>query len=111
MTKEQTLRALENQMDSFYSLDQVIKIIGGIEEVNINNVTEDDIVECISKLLNRLDGGYIDIIDKDDIEFSIGYSNQIELDRVGILTNDLNDELHEIFMPLCSKGTDDYKYL
>ena len=111
MTKEQTLRALENQMDSFYSLDQVIKIIGGIEEVNINNVTEDDIVECISKLLNRLDGGYIDIIDKDDIEFSIGYSNQIELDRAGILTNDLNDELYEIFMPLCSKGTDDEKYL
>ena len=70
MTKEQTLRALENQMDSFYSLDQVIKIIGGIEEVNINNVTEDDIVECISKLLNRLDGGYIDIIDKDDIEYN-----------------------------------------
>ena len=38
MTKAETLAALKNQLDSFYSLEQVIKIIEGIDpDKNGNN--------------------------------------------------------------------------
>ena len=34
MTKNQTIELLKNQMPSFYSLEQVIDIVNGIEETN-----------------------------------------------------------------------------
>ena len=42
MTKEQTLAALKNQIDSFYSLQQVINIIEGIEEPETQTVSVPD---------------------------------------------------------------------
>ena len=47
MTKAQTLAALGNQLDSFYSLEQVIKIVESIEE---NSYLTSDQIE---KVLNE----------------------------------------------------------
>ena len=58
MTKAQTLAALKNQVDSFYSLEQVIKIIEGIDpEPGTSTLTEelcDTIMHSISRVFEQL---------------------------------------------------------
>ena len=43
MKKLEVLEVLKIQMDSFYSLEQVIKIVESIEESNVKSITLTDI--------------------------------------------------------------------
>ena len=102
MKKLEVLEALKNQMDSFYSLEQVIKIIESIEseESNVNKVTVTDIGHAIEKFIDRIECGRIDVIDRDSAEFGIGYENKVELENIDVNIDVLREELEEIFMPL-----------
>ena len=102
MKKLEVLAALKNQMDSFYSLEQVIKIIESIEseETKVNNITLTDIEEHIDKVIDTIDSGRVDIIDKSSAEFEISYDNRIELMNVDVDTSEIRDILFEIFTPL-----------
>jgi len=87
MTKAQTLAALENQLDSFYSLQQVIAIIEGIAEPEVKTQLDQDIIDDISGAIERcLDNNNgTDLVDVDNIELSLGYNNfQIEIDSAAI---------------------------
>jgi len=86
MTKAQTLAALKNQLDSFYSLQQVIAIIEGIAEPEVKTRLDQDIIDDISGSIERcLDGNNgSDLVDVDSIELSLGYNNQIEIDSAAI---------------------------
>ena len=87
MTKEQTLAALKNQMDSFYSLQQVIAIIEGIAEPEVKTQLDQDIIDDISGAIERcLDNNNgTDLVDVDSIELSLGYNNfNIEIDNAAI---------------------------
>jgi hypothetical protein len=102
MKKLEVLAALKNQMDSFYSLEQVIKIIESIEseESNVRNITVTDIGHAIEKFIDRIECGRIDVIDRDSAEFEIGYDNRIELGNVDVNLSELRNGLEEIFMSL-----------
>jgi hypothetical protein len=102
MKKLEVLEALKNQMDSFYSLEQVIKIVESIEseETKVNNITLTDIEEAIDKVIDTIDSGRVDIIDKSSAEFEISYDNRIELQNVDVDTSEIRDILFEIFTPL-----------
>ena len=102
MKKLQVVEALKNQMDSFYSLEQVIKIVESIEseEEKVNNITLADIEEAIDKVINIIENRRVDIIDKDSAEFEISYDNRIELRDVEVDTNEIKNILEEIFLPL-----------
>jgi hypothetical protein len=102
MKKLEVLELLKNQIDSFYSLEQVIKIVESIEseEAKVNNITLADIEEAIDKVIDIIESGRVDIIDKDSAEFEISYDNKIELGNVDVDTSEIKDILIEIFLPL-----------
>ena len=101
MKKLEVLEALKNQMDSFYSLEQVIKIIESIEpeEPTVRNITVTDIGNAIETFISRIECGQVRLIDYDSAEFGIGYENKIELENVDVGLEILRDELGDIFFP------------
>jgi hypothetical protein len=102
MKKLEVLEALKNQMDSFYSLEQVIKIVESIEpeESTVKSITVTDIGNAIDRVITGIECGRIDIIDRDSAEFEIGYDNRIELGNVDVNLSELRAELEEELMPL-----------
>jgi hypothetical protein len=102
MKKLEVLAALKNQMDSFYSLEQVIKIIESIEveETKVNNVTVTDIGNAIKRVITGIECGRIDILDRDSAEFGIGYDNTLTLENMDVDVDKLRAELEEELMPL-----------
>ena len=77
MTKLETLAALKNQMDSFYSLEQVIKIIEGIVMDPVPDVSTEAIETAIDNIINRLELRGRHLVDTDSAEFSLNYDNTI----------------------------------
>jgi hypothetical protein len=102
MKKLEVLAALKNQMDSFYSLEQVIKIIESIEseETKVNNITVTDIGNAIDRVITGIECGRIDILDRDSAVFGIGYDNKIEIENMDVDVDKLRAELEEELMPL-----------
>jgi hypothetical protein len=102
MKKLEVLEALKNQMDSFYSLEQVIKIIESIEveESTVKSITVTDIGYAIDRFIDKIECGKIDILDRDSAEFEIGYDNRIELGNVDVNLSELRGGLEGAFMPL-----------
>lgn len=82
MNKQQTIETLQKQLPSFYSLEQVISIINGIEDNN--NTLNDDSIQMIMKKISRLLHDSSELVDRDSAEFEIGYNNQIELSNVDV---------------------------
>jgi len=100
MTKNQTLEALGNQLDSFYSLEQVIGIIKNIEESSSKKITIDKITDVIEEVVCYIEYNVNEIVDLDNAEFEISYSNQLECTSVGINSNEIRDLLIDKFSGL-----------
>ena len=112
MTKAQTLAALKNQIDlsqfcgSMYSLEQVIKIVEGIDPDPVvdgtGTLTEElcnTIMDNIENCLNRGD----DFIDLSSAEFEFGYDGKtIELTTVEIDVNEIMNSIGRVFKQLNS---------
>ena len=83
MTKKQTLELLEKQMPSFYSLDQVIELIKGIEVGSVIDVDGlySEIKGLIKENIDQMDSE--EAIDFSSAEFSLNY-NEVSLDDVKI---------------------------
>ena len=98
MTKAQTLAALNNQLDSFYSLQQVIAIIEGITEPEAKTRLDQDIIDDISGAIERcLDhNNGSDLVDVDNIELSLSYNNQIEIDCAAIEVSNIMHHINGI---------------
>jgi len=98
MTKAQTLEALKNQLDSFYSLQQVIAIIEGIAEPEVKTRLDrsviDDISGDIERCLDHNNG--TDLVDVDNIELSLSYNNQIEIDAAAIEVSNIMHHINGI---------------
>ena len=93
MTKNQTLAALGNQLDSFYSLQQVIDIVKNIEEGSSRKITTFDINRAIDKTISWIENNERDFLDLDSAELEIDYNHRIEV--VGVPVN--VDTLREVF--------------
>ena len=100
MTKQQTVELLKQQLPGFYSVEQVINIINGIEDdsqaeaYNENQLEDvaDSIYDNIRSALGKMYTG--DIIDTDTAEFSL-YDKTIELDSVDIDKDSIADTVIE----------------
>jgi len=88
MTKKQTLELLEKQMPSFYSLDQVIELIKGIEVGSVIDVDGlyKEIKVQLEENIDEMDSE--DAVDFSSAEFSLSY-NEISLDNVSIDSREL----------------------
>jgi hypothetical protein len=88
MTKKQTLELLEKQMPSFYSLDQVIELIKGIEVGSVIDVDGlySEIKGLIKENIDEMDSE--EAIDFSSAEFSLSY-NEISLDDVDMDSNEI----------------------
>jgi hypothetical protein len=105
MTKAETLAALKNQMDSFYSLEQVIKIFEGIDpEPETNVLTEELCNTIMDNIENCLNRGS-DFIDLSSAEFELGYDGKsIELSTVELDVNEIMHSIGRVFDELKSEN-------
>ena len=82
MNKQQTIETLQKQLPSFYSLEQVINIINGIEDNS--NTLNDDLIQVIMGSISRSLYDSSELVDRDSAEFELGYDNKIELSSVDV---------------------------
>ena len=96
MTKQQTIETLQKQLPSFYSLEQVISIINGIED---NNTLNDDSIQMIIKKISRSLHESSELIDHGSAEFELDYNNTIQLSDVDVdidkILEIVEDELND----------------
>ena len=102
MTKAQTLAALNNQLDSFYSLQQVIAIIEGIDpevivekETKLTPAIAGKIAEEIEKVLDY-NNTNSDLVDTDSVEFELDYDNKISVTGAGIEIYRIMDHIEAV---------------
>ena len=98
MTKQQTVELLQQQLPGFYSVEQVINIINGIEDSS-ETLNEDQLEkiadEIYDEVRNALGNMYTgDLIDTDSAEFSL-CDKTIELDEVDIDKDSIADTVIE----------------
>ena len=94
MNKQQTIETLQKQLPSFYSLEQVINIINGIED-NSNTLSGDLVQAIIRSTRNALDNDSSELADRDSAEFELGYDNRIELSCIDIDVDRILDIFEE----------------
>ena len=93
MTKEQTIELLQKQLPGFYSVEQVIGIIKGIEE-NASSISEGALEELLREVDNAIEE-VIARVDQEDLvqlgtaEFELHNGNEIELSRVDLDVDEL----------------------
>ena len=99
MTKNQTIELLEKQLPSFYSLEQVINMIKGIEE-ETPTLNEDKIGELLGEIetsiktaIRELNNG--DIIDFDSVELTINYDRKIEIEDISINPDTIQEAVQD----------------
>jgi len=81
---------VENGFGSIYSKDDVLNLLNNLE---INSGTNDITEEKIRYFCESIKSSIMDnssIVDTDNIELSIGYNNQIEIDDVPLSSSELD---------------------
>ena len=79
MTKQQTIELLQQQLPSFYSVEQVINIIKGIEDSKSITLNDEQIDELASQIAEEITDEGLDLIN--DYDLSMSY-REVELDSV-----------------------------
>jgi hypothetical protein len=98
MTKDQTLVALGNQLDSFYSLQQVIDIVKNIEVGPSRKITVTDIQRAIDNVVDIFERNTEDVVEYTNVEFKISYDNRIEVESVRLSMDSIREILENNFM-------------
>ena len=107
MTKDQTLAALGNQLDSFYSLQQVIDIVKNIDEVQGRKISVQDIERAIDKVISWAEHNEDELFDLSSAELEMSYDNRIEVVGVPVNVDSLRDALENNFMDFGEDETED----
>ena len=94
MNKQQTIETLQNQLPSFYSLEQVINIINSIED-NSNTLSNDLVQAVIKSTRHALNNDSGELVNRDSAEFELGYDNRIELSCIDIDVHRILDIFEE----------------
>lgn len=92
MNKNETIELLEKQLPGFYSVDQVIELIKGIEG-GTNDFNIDSLVEVIEEHINDQVSGMSsdNACDFSSAEFSLS-GNEIQLDCVDLEARNIASE-------------------
>jgi hypothetical protein len=96
MTKETLVQQLEaaKSLSSQVDIDKVIELIKQIETPT--RLTQDLVDDICSKIERCLDNNSDDLVDKDNVSFSIGYDNRIEIDDAQIDTYEVMRHISDI---------------
>lgn len=90
MKISEAITKVENGFGSIYSKDDVLNLLSNLELNGGNNgITE----EKIRDFSNSIKASIMDnssIVDTDNIELSIGYNNQIEIDDVPLSSSEID---------------------
>ena len=99
MTKQQTVELLQKQLPGFYSVEQVIELINGIDESSSTGkptLTEDQYEELLRQLgetieykINRLDSD--DLVDLGSAEFEL-QGNEIYLESISANVDEIAEQ-------------------
>ena len=101
MTKLELIQKLEvaYEISPVVSIEAMIALLNQIVEPEIETVTALDqkLIDMISAEIEEvLDHNASDLVDTDNIEFSIGYNNRIEVDCVSIEVSNIMDHINSI---------------
>jgi hypothetical protein len=90
MTKQQTLDTLKSQIPSFYSLEQVITLIEGIEESTTVPLgfTDEQRDELVNSIADEIADLGMDAVA--DYDLSMSY-NEVEIDSIDFSTSTIRD--------------------
>ncbi len=95
MKKNELIKQLETAkvLSSTVDIDKVISLI---KQIEIGGITEDLADDICRKIERVLDYNSSDLVDKDDITFSINYGNTIEIDDASINVYDTVEHVREV---------------
>jgi hypothetical protein len=105
---------VSNSFPSIFTKDDVIKLLADLsaemqDETPKQVIDKDVLLTTFRQMLSEKD--WDDVVDKDDIELSIGYDNKIEVDRVAInedfLIDSAVDSLEALWDVLEEAGNED----
>jgi len=92
---QETINKVSTSFPSLFSREDVIKLLTELDteiqnEAPKSKVNKDDLLVTFRQMLSEKDWDHL--VDKDDVELSIGYDNKIEVDRIAINEDYLIDE-------------------
>jgi len=92
---QETINKVSTSFPSLFSREDVIKLLADLDteiqnEAPKSKVNKDDLLVTFRQMLSEKDWDHL--VDKDDVELSIGYDNKIEVDRIAINEDYLIDE-------------------
>ena len=88
MTKNQTIELLEKQLSGFYSVEQVINLVKGIEE-EVLTIPESKIKDLVGEVKSYIhntltDLDTEDVMDMGSASFDLHHGNEIVLESIDI---------------------------
>ena len=95
MKKNELIKRLETAKTLSSTVD-IDKVISLIKQIEIGGITEDLADDICRKVERVLDYNSSDLVDKDDITFSINYGNTIEIDDANINVYDTVEHVREV---------------
>ncbi len=84
---QSTISKVHANMSSLFTKEDVIKLLTELDTEIQNEdpkpqIDKDVLLTTFRQMLSEKD--WDNVVDKDDVELSIGYNNQIEIDRIAI---------------------------
>lgn len=84
---QNTISKVSNNMSSLFTKEDVIKLLTELDteiqnEAPKSKVNKDDLLVTFRQMLSEKD--WDNVVDKDDVELSVGYDNRLEIDRIAI---------------------------
>jgi hypothetical protein len=101
------IQKVSNSFPSLFSREDVIKLLMDLsaemqDEGPKPKIDLDTLITTFRQVLSEKD--WDDVVDKDDVDFSIGYDNKIEIDRIAIdedyLVGEAVDALEAVYNAL-----------
>lgn len=101
---QNTISKVSNNMSSLFTKEDVIKLLTELDteiqnEAPKSKVNKDDLLVTFRQMLSEKD--WDEVVDKDDVELSVGYDNRLEIDRIAInedfLINEAVDALEALW--------------
>ena len=107
MTKETLVNQLEaaKALSSQVDIDKVIELIKQIETPT--KITQDLVDDMCNKIERCLDNNADDLVDKDNVSFSIGYGNVIEIDDAQIDTYEVMQHISAVLDEFVNEEDDE----
>jgi hypothetical protein len=84
---QETINKVSTSFPSLFSREDVIKLLADLDtemqdEAPKGQIDKDVLLTTFRQMLSEKD--WDNVVDKDDVELSIGYDNKIEVDRIAI---------------------------